>query len=96
MAERIRNLQPGEASYSNSLKRPTSARTLASLVKTLAELKRMRRESEDKKNDADDDSDQSAGDASERGGDEPPHELAELCAELARRLERLRGAGPAE
>ena len=25
MAERIRNLQPGEASYSNSLKRPTSA-----------------------------------------------------------------------
>ena len=24
MAERIRNLQPGEASYSNSLKRPTS------------------------------------------------------------------------
>lgn len=25
MAERIRNLQPGEASYSNSLKRPTSS-----------------------------------------------------------------------
>ncbi|PPD11411.1 MAG: hypothetical protein CTY30_09710, partial [Methylocystis sp.] len=73
-----------------------SARTLASLVKTLAELKRMRRESEDKKNDADDDSDQSAGDASERGGDAPPRELAELRAELARRLERLRGAGPTE
>ncbi len=73
-----------------------SARTLASLVKALAELKRMRRESEDKKNDADDDSDQAAGDASERGGDAPPRELAELRAELARRLERLRDAGPAE
>jgi hypothetical protein len=73
-----------------------SARTLASLVKTLAELKRMRRESEDKKNDADDDSDQSVGDASEGRGDAPPRELAELRAELARRLERLRGAGPTE
>ncbi|AZG75495.1 hypothetical protein [Methylocystis rosea] len=73
-----------------------SARTLASLVKTLAELKRMRRESEDKKNDADDDSDQSVGDASEGGGDAPPRELAELRAELARRLDRLRGAGPTE
>ncbi len=73
-----------------------SARTLASLVKTLGELKRMRRESEDKKNDADDDSDQSVGDASEGGGDAPPRELAELRAELARRLERLRGAGPTE
>ncbi len=70
-----------------------SARTLASLVKTLGELKRMRRESEDKKNDADDDSDEAA---SERDGDAPPRELAELRAELARRLERLRGAGPAE
>ncbi|MGJ0532671.1 hypothetical protein [Methylocystis sp.] len=70
-----------------------SARTLASLVKTLAELKRMRREHEDRENDADDDSDPSA---SERGGDAPPRELAELRAELARRLERLRGAGPTE
>jgi hypothetical protein len=70
-----------------------SARTLASLVKTLAELKRMRRENEEKKNDADDDSDEAA---SERSGDAPPRELAELRAELARRLERLRGAGPAE
>ncbi len=70
-----------------------SARTLASLVKTLAELKRMRRENEDHENDADDDSDHAA---SERGGDAPPRELAELRAELARRLERLRGAGPAE
>jgi len=70
-----------------------SARTLASLVKTLAELKRMRRESEDRENDADDDSDHSA---SARDGDAPPRELAELRAELARRLERLRSAGPTE
>jgi uncharacterized protein YjcR len=70
-----------------------SARTLASLVKTLAELKRMRRENEDSGNDAEDDSDEAA---SERGGDAPPRELAELRAELARRLERLRGAGTAE
>ncbi|TLG78597.1 hypothetical protein [Methylocystis sp. B8] len=68
-----------------------SARTLASLVKTLAELKRMRRENEDRENDADD-SEQAASD----GGDAPPRELAELRAELARRLERLRGAGPTE
>ncbi|HEY8125317.1 MAG TPA: hypothetical protein VIF88_07845 [Methylocystis sp.] len=70
-----------------------SARTLASLVKTLAELKRMRRENETKKNDAEDDSDHAG---SERGDDEAPRELAELRAELARRLERLRGAGPSE
>lgn len=70
-----------------------SARTLASLVKTLAELKRMRREHEAHENDADEESDEAA---SERGGDAPPRELAELRAELARRLERLRGAGPAE
>ncbi|MBM3562071.1 MAG: hypothetical protein FJX16_00130 [Alphaproteobacteria bacterium] len=70
-----------------------SARTLASLVKTLAELKRMRRENEDRENDAEDE-DERAG--SECGGDAPPRELAELRAELARRLERLRGAGPAE
>ncbi len=68
-----------------------SARTLASLVKTLAELKRLRRENEDRENDIEDD-DEEAG----RGGDAPPRELAELRAELARRLERLRGAGPAE
>lgn len=70
-----------------------SARTLASLVKTLGELKRMRRESEDRENDAEDDDEQAA---SERDGDAPPRELAELRAELARRLERLRGAGPSE
>ncbi|HEY8161297.1 MAG: hypothetical protein ACR650_04380 [Methylocystis sp.] len=63
-----------------------SARTLATLVKTLAELKRMRRESDETKEDAtrpDDDA-----------SDEPPRELAELRAELARRLERLRGERP--
>ncbi|MFO1104383.1 MAG: hypothetical protein U1E20_15940 [Methylocystis sp.] len=70
-----------------------SARTLASLVKTLAELKRMRRENEDRENDAEDDDEEAA---SERGGDAPPRELAELRAELARRLERLRGPGPTE
>lgn len=64
-----------------------SARTLASLVKTLAELKRMRREAgETKEND----------DADGAGDDEPPRELAELRAELARRLERLRGERPPE
>ncbi|PPD44507.1 MAG: hypothetical protein CTY15_07295 [Methylocystis sp.] len=63
-----------------------SARTLATLVKTLAELKRMRRDSDDARKDAagsDDDADAS--------DDAPPRELAELRAELARRLERLRG-----
>lgn len=63
-----------------------SARTLATLVKTLAELKRMRREADDTRKDAtapDDDA-----------SDAPPRELAELRAELARRLERLRGGGP--
>ncbi len=63
-----------------------SARTLATLVKTLAELKRLRRDADETKEDAtraDDDRD-----------DAPPRELAELRAELARRLERLRGARP--
>lgn len=63
-----------------------SARTLATLVKTLAELKRMRREGGETKEDAtgpDDDV-----------SDEPPRQLAELRAELARRLERLRGERP--
>jgi hypothetical protein len=63
-----------------------SARTLATLVKTLAELKRMRRDAGQISEDAirpDDDA-----------ADEPPRELAELRAELARRLERLRGDGP--
>jgi len=63
-----------------------SARTLASLVKTLAELKRMTRETRD-------------GDTDERDAadddDAPPRELADLRAELARRLERLGGDGAA-
>lgn len=61
-----------------------SARTLATLVKTLAELKRMRRETEER---------QDATRADDDRSDEPPRELAELRAELARRLERLRGGG---
>ncbi len=71
-----------------------SARTLASLVKTLAELKRMRRDAQDRneiEDGARDDND-GAGNAN----DDPPRELAELKAELARRLERLGGERPAE
>jgi hypothetical protein len=66
-----------------------SARTLASLVKTLAELKRMRRETEPGGANEDADGDR-ADDL-----DAPPRELAELRAELARRLERLGGERPA-
>ncbi|RTL83037.1 MAG: hypothetical protein EKK29_14880 [Hyphomicrobiales bacterium] len=65
-----------------------SARTIATLVKALAELKRMRRDADAQRGNAtsdDDDRDDSA---------DPPRELAELRAELARRLERLRGEGP--
>ncbi|QGM96315.1 hypothetical protein [Methylocystis parvus] len=61
-----------------------SARALATLVKTLAELKRMRRETNEKEEATRADDDQR---------DEPPRELAELRAELARRLERLGGSG---
>jgi hypothetical protein len=67
-----------------------SARTLATLVKTLAELKRLRRDADEPREDAprdDDDADDS---------DAPPRDLAELRAELARRLERLGGERPAE
>ncbi len=63
-----------------------TARTLATLVRTLAELKRMRRETEDTLRDEHDRTDGEAG--------APPRELAELRAELARRLERLRSEGP--
>jgi hypothetical protein len=67
-----------------------SARTIATLVKALAELKRMRRETDAPRETAsrqDDDADTDNA--------EPPRELAELRAELARRLERLRGERPA-
>ncbi|MEF3367419.1 hypothetical protein V3H18_12835 [Methylocystis sp. 9N] len=70
-----------------------SARTLASLVKTLAELKRMRREMEENRDGSTHDSDAAGGDGAR---DTPPRELAELRTELGRRLERLRGEGPAE
>jgi hypothetical protein len=70
-----------------------SARTLASLVKTLGELKRMRRDAEASQDGARDDDDRDG--AAEAGTDEPPRELAELRAELARRLERLRAERPA-
>jgi hypothetical protein len=62
-----------------------SARTLATLVKTLAELKRMRRDA----NETDEGAARQDDDAAPH--DDPPRELAELRAELARRLERLRG-----
>lgn len=71
-----------------------SARTLATLVKTLAELKRMRRETDELKEGGRDADDDAAQDDAAR--DEPPRELAELRAELARRLERLRGERPPE
>jgi hypothetical protein len=64
----------------------SSARALATLVKALAELKRLRRDAGGLQEDATRDDDETA-DAS----NEPPRELAELRAELARRLERLRG-----
>ena len=62
----------------------TSARTLSSLVKTLAELKRMRRDGE-----ATESAKEVHDDADEVDDDAPPRNLAELRAELARRLERL-------
>ena len=71
-----------------------SARTLATLVKTLAELKRMRRETDELTEGGRDADDDAAQDDAAR--DEPPRELAELRAELARRLERLRGERPPE
>jgi hypothetical protein len=67
-----------------------SARTLATLVKALAELKRLRRDADEAREDAPCEDD----DAPEP--DAPPRDLAELRAELARRLERLRGERPAE
>jgi hypothetical protein len=61
-----------------------SARILASLVRSLAELKRMTRDAASAPRDAEED---------DSGADEPPRRLAELRAELARRLERLGGEG---
>jgi hypothetical protein len=68
-----------------------SARTLASLVKTLAELKRMSRDADPDKGAAGEDDERN--DQGDPCVDPPPRELAELRAELARRLERLRGGG---
>lgn len=65
----------------------TSARVLASLVRSLAELKRMNRDAGAAR--AEDGRDRDAFD------DEPPRQLAELREELARRLERMCGEGPA-
>lgn len=67
----------------------TSARALASLVRTLAELKRMKRETLDGAGAREDDG------RDDEHDDPPPRQLAELRAELARRLERLRGEGQA-
>lgn len=61
------------------------ARMLANLVKALGELRRIKREDRaENKHDAAD------------ARDDPPRELAELRAELARRLERLRRERAAE
>jgi hypothetical protein len=65
-----------------------SARTLATLVKTLAELKRMRRDA------GETDEGAKTHDEDDAAPEEPPRDLAELRAELARRLERLRGERP--
>jgi hypothetical protein len=61
-----------------------TARTMASLVRSLAELKRVQRDAQ--------------GHGTQRDGvDEPPaRDLADLKAELARRLDRLRRARDAE
>jgi hypothetical protein len=69
----------------------TSARTLASLVKTLAELKRMSRDPDPERRRAREDGERNGAD--DENLDPSSRELAELRAELARRLERLRGGG---
>jgi hypothetical protein len=71
-----------------------SARTLASLVRTLGELKRMKREAEAFGETAKETYERD-GDAGDQPYDEPPRELAQLRAELARRLGRLNGEGAA-
>jgi hypothetical protein len=61
-----------------------TAKTMASLVRSLAELKRIKRDAQghDRHNDG--------------PGEPPARDLAELKAELARRLDRLRRARDAE
>jgi hypothetical protein len=71
----------------------TRARTLASLVKSLAELKRMSRDAQFDTDAAEEEGERNGAD--DRNFDSSPRELAELRAELARRLERLRGDGQA-
>lgn len=66
----------------------TSARVLASLVRSLAELKRMNRDAAVAR--------EEDGRVRDAFDDEPPRQLAELREELARRLERMCGDGPAE
>jgi hypothetical protein len=61
-----------------------TAKTMASLVRSLAELKRVQRDAQ-------------GHERHNHGADEPPaRDLAELKAELARRLDRLRRARDAE
>lgn len=66
----------------------TSARALATLVKTLAEFRRLRRDAVETQ--------ENAAPADDDTADAPPRELAQLRAELARRLERLGGERPSE
>jgi hypothetical protein len=61
-----------------------TAKTMASLVRSLAELKRVKRDA------------QGHGTQNEGAGEPPARDLAELKAELARRLDRLRHARDAE
>lgn len=67
------------------------ARALASLVRSLAELKRMSRDGAPSPGEAREGDERTTDESS----DTPPRQLAELRAELARRLERLRGDGEA-
>ncbi|MBV9394795.1 MAG: hypothetical protein JOZ84_10315 [Methylobacteriaceae bacterium] len=61
-----------------------TARTMASLVRSLAELKRVQRDA------------QGHGTHNDGAGEPPARDLADLKAELARRLDRLRRARDAE
>ena len=61
-----------------------TARIMASLVRSLAELKRVQRDA------------QGHGTQSDGAGEAPARDLAELKAELTRRLDRLRRARDAE